>query len=635
MKEPNASGVLENSENSASGGNVTVIPVAVADLLGMAAAYNPRKMGEHDMAALRRSIRTFGPVQPIVVNRRTGRIVGGHQRVKAAQAEGFEALPTTYVDLDEAGEKQLNLALNRIHGEWDQDLLAKVVAELKSGNVDLEMTGLTAEEIDALLYGGKSASEVEPDAIPDPPDEPFTQPGDLIILGKHRLFCGDSSKPEDVARLLDGARIHLVNTDPPYNVKVEPRSNNAIAAGIARLAGDSDPLPRLQKKRKTETHHQGLDLARHPEKAKPTGKMRARDRVLDNDFISDDDFRLRLREWFKNLSDALEPGRAFYIWGGYSNIKNYPGAPRDGGTLLLADDHLAQAVARPDTERLHGRPRMVLSRMEKRRRPLLQPGHQQRDGCLVGEEGLASLDGPPHGEARRARNSCDDLLLEARRERPGPLRRIRVDAHRRGDGRPTCVPDGDRPGILRCCVHQVAGIHGPEGRWMEGERLMGRRGPPPKPTKLRLVEGNPSKRPINTREPKPPRTLAVCPEWLSDEAKKAWKRMAPMLRKMGLLTQADVDALAGYCQSYSRWKAAELFIAANGETYPLRDQAGKVRCVQQWPQVSIARSELKIMRDYQQEFGLTPAARSRIFVGATPGKPDGEEEVAQRLLTGA
>jgi len=161
----------------------------------------------------------------------------------------------------------------------------------------------------------------DPDDVPEPPDEPMTQPNNPIILGEHRLLCGDSAKPADVARLLDGSRIHLVNTDPPYNVKVEPRSNNAIAMGLSTKGN----VPRAK------THHQQLDLARHPSKSKPTGKMRAKDRVLDNDFVSEEEFRRLLAAWFGNLSNALNPGRSFYIWGGYSNLRNYPAAIEDAG----------------------------------------------------------------------------------------------------------------------------------------------------------------------------------------------------------------------------------------------------------------------------------------------------------------
>jgi DNA modification methylase len=94
-------------------------------------------------------------------------------------------------------------------------------------------------------------------------------------------------------------------------VKVEPRSNNAIAAGLSSFQGN--------------THHQGLDLARHPEKAKPTRKkLRAKDRPLANDFVSDEEFDRMLHAWFGNIARVLELGRGFYIWGGYANCANYP-----------------------------------------------------------------------------------------------------------------------------------------------------------------------------------------------------------------------------------------------------------------------------------------------------------------------
>jgi DNA modification methylase len=125
-------------------------------------------------------------------------------------------------------------------------------------------------------------------------------------------------KPQDVDRLVDGAPIHLVNTDPPYNVKVEPRSNNAIAAGMSSFAGPG--------------HHQRFDVARYPEKSKPTSKkMRAKDRPLTNDYVSAEDFDKMLLAWFGNLARVLVPGRGFYIWGGYANCANYPPALKATG----------------------------------------------------------------------------------------------------------------------------------------------------------------------------------------------------------------------------------------------------------------------------------------------------------------
>jgi DNA modification methylase len=99
--------------------------------------------------------------------------------------------------------------------------------------------------------------------------------------------------------------------DPPYNVKVEPRSNNAIAAGLSSFQGT--------------THHQGLVVARHPENSKPTGnKLRAKDRPLANDFVSEEQFDQMLHAWFGNMARVLLPGHGFYIWGGYANCGNYP-----------------------------------------------------------------------------------------------------------------------------------------------------------------------------------------------------------------------------------------------------------------------------------------------------------------------
>jgi DNA modification methylase len=194
--------------------------------------------------------------------------------------------------------------------EWNYDLLPIELAELQACNYDLGLLGFDQDELAKLLGGELQEGLCDPDEVPAPPDEATTQPGDLWILGDHRLLCGDSSKPEDVDRLLDGATIHLINTDPPYNVRVEPRSNNAIAAGLSSFSN---------------THHQGLDLARHPEKSKPTQKkLRAKDRPLANDFVSDEAFDELLKAWFGNMARVLAPGRGFYIWGGYANCANYP-----------------------------------------------------------------------------------------------------------------------------------------------------------------------------------------------------------------------------------------------------------------------------------------------------------------------
>jgi hypothetical protein len=117
--------------------------------------------------------------------------------------------------------------------EWNFDLLPIELKDLQQADYDLGVLGFDDEELAKLLNGDVAEGRTDPDAIPEPPDEPITQRGDIWMLGNHRLMCGDSGSVEDLDRLLDGAVIDLVNMDPPYNVRVEPRSNNAIAAGLS------------------------------------------------------------------------------------------------------------------------------------------------------------------------------------------------------------------------------------------------------------------------------------------------------------------------------------------------------------------------------------------------------------------
>jgi DNA modification methylase len=192
------------------------------------------------------------------------------------------------------------------------DLLPIEIKDLQAADFDLSVLGFDADELAKILNPDGTQGLTDPDEIPLPPDEAVTKPGDLYILGDHRLLCGDSSRPEDVDRLLDGAAIHLVNTDPPYNVKVASRSNNAIAATGDRPIGQ-----------------QGMDMAIRGKTHATDKKLRAKDRPLVNDFVSDEEFARLLRAWFGNIQRVLEPGRSFYIWGGYSNIWNYPNALRE------------------------------------------------------------------------------------------------------------------------------------------------------------------------------------------------------------------------------------------------------------------------------------------------------------------
>ncbi len=274
-------------------------------------ANNPRQ-NDAAVDAVAASIREFGFRQPIVVDEE-GVIVVGHTRYKAAIKLGLEKVPVHVArGLTPEQVRAYRIADNKTAdlAAWDLDLLPEELAELDAAGFDLSLIGFSEEELARLLGEEITDGLTDPDEVPEPPDEPVTRPGDLWILGEHRLLCGDSGNAEHVDRLLDGAKIHLVNTDPPYNVRVEPRSNNAIAAGNSSF---------------THYHHQQLDLARHPGKSKPTSrKLRAKDRPLANDFLSDEEFGRMLHAWFGNMARVLDAGRAFYIWGGYANCANYP-----------------------------------------------------------------------------------------------------------------------------------------------------------------------------------------------------------------------------------------------------------------------------------------------------------------------
>ncbi|RLS58388.1 MAG: chromosome partitioning protein ParB [Planctomycetota bacterium] len=273
---------------------------------------NPR-LNDDAVEVVAKSIREFGFRQPIVVDE-DGVVIIGHTRLKAAKSLGLSEVPVHVArGLSPEQVKALRIADNKTAeiAEWNLELLPIELSELQGMNFDLGLLGFDQDELAKLLDPDGQQGLCDPDEIPAPPDEAITQPGDLWILGEHRLLCGDSSLAADLDRLLDGQPVHLCNTDPPYNVKVEPRSNNAIAAGLSSFQGT--------------THHQSMDVARHPEKSKPTQKkLRAKDRPLANDFVSDEEFDRLLDAWFGNIARVLVPGRGFYIWGGYANCANYP-----------------------------------------------------------------------------------------------------------------------------------------------------------------------------------------------------------------------------------------------------------------------------------------------------------------------
>jgi DNA modification methylase len=274
-------------------------------------AQNPRD-NDSAVAAVAASIEAFGFRQPIVVDGE-GVIVVGHTRWKAAQRLGLAQVPVHIAtDLTPDQARAYRIADNKSNelASWNLEVLAGELQDL-SAEVDWRLFGFQEKDLAQLLDASVRDGLVDADDVPALPEAATTERGDLYQLGPHRLLCGDSSDPADVDRLLEGATIDIVVTDPPYNVRVEPRSNNAIARASKRRG-----------------NNQGFDLARRPSsrKVKVDTHLRAKDRPLINDWQTDADFAKVLDAWCREIARILAPGRAFYMWGGFSNLGNYPPA---------------------------------------------------------------------------------------------------------------------------------------------------------------------------------------------------------------------------------------------------------------------------------------------------------------------
>jgi len=252
--------------------------------------YNPRKdlqRGDPEYEKLKKSILEFDYIEPIIWNQRTGNVVGGHQRLKVLQELGREEVEVSVVDLPEDKEKALNLALNKISGDWDLPRLKELLEELNTGAFDIELTGFDTVEI------GDIFEQFQPEAKEDNFDleaaiesivEPETNPGDIWQLGRHRIMCGDATAQADVDKLIDGSQASMVFTDPPYNVDY--------------TGGTKDKLKIM------------------------------------NDKMSPDEFYKFLRASFLNMLRATEPGGAFYICHAESEGINFRTALADAGWLV-------------------------------------------------------------------------------------------------------------------------------------------------------------------------------------------------------------------------------------------------------------------------------------------------------------
>lgn len=190
------------------------------------AKYNPRKdlkPGDPEYEKLKKSIKTFGYVEPVIWNKRTGSIVGGHQRFKILKEQGATEVDCVVVDMDESEEKALNIALNKVSGDWDLPKLADLIGELDKAMFDVSLTGFDAAEIDDLFSKVHDKEIKEDDFdVEEALNEPvISKQGDAWLLGRHRLICGDSTEAKTYEVLMENKKANLVVTDPPYNVAYE------------------------------------------------------------------------------------------------------------------------------------------------------------------------------------------------------------------------------------------------------------------------------------------------------------------------------------------------------------------------------------------------------------------------------
>jgi DNA modification methylase len=231
------------------GRTLTIEQVPIGDL--RPALFNPRRISDDGLEALTRSIRKFGLVDPIIARREDRTVIGGHQRLVAARRLGLKTVPVIFVDLSPEQAKLLNLALNKISGDWDQELLARLLSDLQEApDVDIALSGFDDVEVAKLLRSLDARDRrdrpeaFDLDAVWEAATaDPGVKRGDLWLLGDHRLMCGDSANTGDVARLMAGQTVTVMMTDPPYGVDYNPEgrkrkrpiANDALGADQAEF----------------------------------------------------------------------------------------------------------------------------------------------------------------------------------------------------------------------------------------------------------------------------------------------------------------------------------------------------------------------------------------------------------------
>jgi ParB-like chromosome segregation protein Spo0J len=196
---------------------------------------NARTHSPEQVAQIAASIREWGWTQPILIDE-SGSVIAGHGRLLAANALGIVEVPVIVAaGWSEAQKRAYLLAENQLalNAGWDRDLLRVEFGALAELSFDTALLGFDAAFV-ADVMADRRGGQTDPDAVPEPPTKPVSRPGDLWLLGDHRLLCGDSTNATDVARLLDGAKPHLMTSDPPYGVEYDPEWREGADLGIGK-----------------------------------------------------------------------------------------------------------------------------------------------------------------------------------------------------------------------------------------------------------------------------------------------------------------------------------------------------------------------------------------------------------------
>jgi site-specific DNA-methyltransferase (adenine-specific) len=245
---------------------------------------NSRTHSDEQVAQIAASVREFGWTNPILVDGQNG-IIAGHGRLAAARKLGLAEVPVIVLDhLSDAQKKALIIADNKLasNAGWDDEMLRLELGDLQEMGFDATLTGFSTDELDALLNVIEGTDGLtDEDDVPEAPEEPTTRLGDVWILGKHRLMCGDSTSIDDTQKLTDNQLVDMWLTDPPYNVAYEGKTKEAL--------------------------------------------------TIKNDKMKDDQFRQFLRDSYTAADTIMKPGAVFYIWHADSEGYNFRGAAQDAG----------------------------------------------------------------------------------------------------------------------------------------------------------------------------------------------------------------------------------------------------------------------------------------------------------------